>query len=207
MRHSRADVWWRCVCVVATVGGLCTYAEWGWNGPVMAVCTVGTVAGSIGASVWAENGRSTAGRVTARLVAGGWFLTAAIGLVAVFGLAGGFLVALLVVLRPGLLPAARRVIRTAAGPAGEDLRLGGVLEALDDEALCRAWRRTFLLSEPAESSAAALALVDQRSRILDELHRRSPDGLAAWWVSGGPASGSPLPYLGGRDGRSRPGTG
>jgi hypothetical protein len=51
-----------------------------------------------------------------------------------------------------------------------------------------------------------LAVVEQRTRILDELHRRSPEGLAAWWVSGGRASGNPLPYLGEHPGETDPGS-
>src|SRR3954453_20095965 len=40
MTNTRVDVWWRCVCVVSTVGVMCAYAEWGWEGLVMAACTV-----------------------------------------------------------------------------------------------------------------------------------------------------------------------
>lgn len=208
MTNRRMDVWWRCVCVLSTVGVLCAYTEWGWNAVVMAACTVATIGGSIGASVWAENGRATAVLVTRTIVAGGWFTTSTIGLVAVLGVAGLVPVVLLAVLRPGLGSAVRRARAAHADGSDHDLAGRDDLRSLDDEALCRVWRRTFAATDPAGGPTADLTLVDLRARILDELHRRSPSGLTAWWVAGGPASGSPLPYLGGgRDGRSRPGTG
>jgi hypothetical protein len=69
------------------------------------------------------------------------------------------------------------------------------LRNLDDEALCLAWRRSFLLLDGARSAAERLAVVEQRQQYLDELHRRSPKGLAAWLASGARASGNPLPYV------------
>ena len=110
MTNPRVDVWWWCVCVVSTIGVLCTYAEWGWNGLVMAAATVATIAGSIGASVWAENGRATAAVVTRTMVAGGWFLTAATGLVAVLQVVGVCVVLLLALLSPRVGAAIRAVV-------------------------------------------------------------------------------------------------
>jgi len=219
--------------VVGTIGLLCVYAEWGWNGLVMSACTVGTVAGAIGVSVWAENGFPTAVRVTRAIAAGGWLLTAATGLVAAFHVAGAFVVALLALLTPDLVSLVRR--RSVADAVGErppeadpsspsttapdetaphrtragspSLLLPLDVEALDDEGLCLAWRRSFLLLERADSAEDSMAVVDRRARILDELHRRSPGGVAAWWLSGGRASGDPLPYLGGRRTRIDPGSG
>lgn len=70
------------------------------------------------------------------------------------------------------------------------------LGLLDDEALCLAWRRSFVRLEAARSAAERLAVVEQRERYLDELQRRHPHGLAAWLASGARASGNPLPYVG-----------
>ena len=219
MTHPRADVWWRCACIVSTIGVLCAYAQWGWDGVVMSAATVVTIAGSIGASVWAENGLTTARVVTRTIAAGGWFLTAATGLVAALQAVGVCLVVLLAALlalsSPGLGAAVHRehcrrsLPDNDADPVTEPdpAHHPGAVEALDDEALCREWRRTFLVADDAGTPADSIALVDHRARILDELHRRSPEGLAKWWVSGGPASGSPLPYLGGRRGGGAPGTG
>ncbi|MEJ1111451.1 MULTISPECIES: hypothetical protein [unclassified Kribbella] len=79
--------------------------------------------------------------------------------------------------------------RSAAEPMPE-------LSRLDDAALCLVWRRSFLRLEAAQSAPERLAVVEQRQQYLDELQRRSPEGLAAWLAAGARASGNPLPYVG-----------
>ena len=69
------------------------------------------------------------------------------------------------------------------------------LTALDDDELCLAWRRSFVMLNAAGSPCERLLLVKQRQRYLDELERRSPDGLASWLTSGARAPGNPLPHL------------
>jgi hypothetical protein len=69
------------------------------------------------------------------------------------------------------------------------------LRDLDDEALCLAWRRSFVRLQQAPSLSARLRHVQERQRLLDELERRNPDGLAAWLASGCRAAGNPLPFL------------
>jgi hypothetical protein len=138
---------------------------------------------------------------------------AAVGLIAVAKIAGVLVVVILAVTTPALtsLYQARRkakgdrpVVRpepttpyesvtsladgSAAAPAPE-------LSSLGDEALCLAWRRSFRLLETATSAAERLTVVKKRQQYLDELQRRSPEGLAAWLASGARASGNPLPYV------------
>jgi hypothetical protein len=217
-------LWRGCVCVVSTLGVLCTYAVWGWNGLAMSAFTVAVFAGSIGASVWAGYGRASAARVVRLIVAGGWLLTAATGLLAVFEVAGGCVALLLAACTPGLTATFRRSVgspkakeaqhsKPRASPLPMDEVASGTttfvvpseVAALDDEALCLAWRRSFLLLNMARTTVERLAVVEQRTRILDELHDRSPEGVAAWWVSGGRASGNPLPYLGEHPSETDPG--
>ena len=71
----------------------------------------------------------------------------------------------------------------------------GGLESLDDDALCLAWRRSFLVLQSARSDRDRLAVVAQRQRYLDELERRSPQALETWLASGARAAGNPLPFL------------
>jgi hypothetical protein len=78
---------------------------------------------------------------------------------------------------------------------GRTAELARDLSSLDNDALCLAWRRSFLLLEAAHSAVDRLSIVEQRQKYLDELHRRSPQGLAAWLASGARASGNPLPYV------------
>lgn len=68
---------------------------------------------------------------------------------------------------------------------------------LDDEALCLAWRRSFVELEAAPTADERLTVVARRQQYLDELHRRSPRGLEAWFASGARASGDPFPYIDG----------
>jgi hypothetical protein len=106
--------------------------------------------------------------------------------------------------RPGSPPAraaTRDHAESRVEPAGHELvePLAPDVLSLDDAALCLAWRRSFLLLRAARSAADSLVIVEQRQRYLDELHRRSPQGVLAWFSSGGRASGNPLPYLGHRN--------
>ena len=70
---------------------------------------------------------------------------------------------------------------------------------LDDRALCLAWRHSYPMLMAARSPEERLAVVQRRQEYLDELHRRSPEGLAAWFAAGGRASSNPLPFLAARE--------
>jgi hypothetical protein len=85
---------------------------------------------------------------------------------------------------------------TLPGPGPSPVSLQG----LDDTALCLAWRRSYLQLQQATSASGRLRHVQHRQRLLDELERRDPAGLAAWLASGCRAAGNPLPFLT----RSRP---
>jgi ABC-type transport system involved in cytochrome bd biosynthesis fused ATPase/permease subunit len=65
------------------------------------------------------------------------------------------------------------------------------LRALSDLELCRAWRRSFVELDAAASPATRLAVVQLRQAYLDELGRRRPDALQAWFDSGGRAASGP----------------
>jgi hypothetical protein len=69
------------------------------------------------------------------------------------------------------------------------------LRDLDDEALCLAWRRSYVQMQQSPSVSARVHHAQQRQRLLDELERRNPEGLAAWLASGCRAAGNPLPFL------------
>lgn len=65
------------------------------------------------------------------------------------------------------------------------------LPALSDLEVCRAWRRSFVLLDATISSADRLAIVQLREAYLDELGRRSPRALQAWFDAGGRAASGP----------------
>lgn len=65
------------------------------------------------------------------------------------------------------------------------------LRTLSDLELCRAWRRSFLVLDAAASPVIRLAVVQLRQAYLDELGRRRPDALQAWFDAGGRAASGP----------------
>jgi hypothetical protein len=213
---SRGGLWWWCLYLMSTVGLLCTYAEWGWEGLVTAALTIATFVVAIGGCAWAEQGRRGAARVAALTVSAGVVLTAAVGLLAVFHVIALSVVLLLAVSSPAVIAPGRRFFvghgnRTGSAgsgaapghpgagvePAGHELvePVAPDVSTLDDVALCLAWRRSFMRLNAARSELERLWVVEQRQRYLDELHRRSPKGLVAWFNAGGRASGDPLPFL------------
>lgn len=67
---------------------------------------------------------------------------------------------------------------------------------LSTDELCLAWRRSFLLLADAALPSRRAAIVLRRSSILDEMHKRDPQGLESWLASSPRAAGNPLPFLG-----------
>jgi hypothetical protein len=221
------SLWRWCVWVTSIVGLLCTFAVWGWNGLTLSAFTCAVFAGVVGACVWAGSGRSDAVRAVRLIVVGALLLTASLGLLAVFHVVGFVVVVLLAVLSPGLAAGIRQWTGQEKAPGANPaavgivvptprddlleprvvLRLPRDVAGVNDEALCLAWRRSYMLLRMAGSTSEHLSVVEERTRILDELARRSPEALEAWWTAGGRASGNPLPFLGGHRSQTDPGLG
>lgn len=72
------------------------------------------------------------------------------------------------------------------------------LGTLDDEALCRAWRRSFVHLSASRLPARRLEVVSLRQAYLDELARRHPTAVQHWLASGARAASNPMPFLEGR---------
>jgi hypothetical protein len=212
-----------CIYLATTTGLLCVIANWGLRGAIVSVVLVAAAAAPVASAVWAGDGRRAVPRIARVALAAGLIAPAIIGLIAVFKFAGVLIVLILAATTPALtslLQARRRTkedpsavqpestaprVPATAGQLASGLAAGPArdLRSLDDEALCLAWRRSFVLLEAARSAAERLSVVEQRQQYLDELHQRSPEGLAAWLASGARASGNPLPYVG--DARRRAG--
>lgn len=85
-------------------------------------------------------------------------------------------------------------------PAGR-AKLERVADAgrMTDVELCRAWRVSYVrlrrLQQLPHLSEAAAGVAMERSRFLDELERRSPQGFAAWMAAGARAPSDPSRYL------------
>lgn len=207
-----------CLCVATVTGVVCLVAKWGVPG--LFVCSVlGAMSAAVVASaIWSDDddGWNAVRKIAKLALVASLLVPGAIGLIAALEFTGVLIVLILAGTTPAItsrvrarwFPAAHRpppqrdkpvgtvstarprpaAIEPAAEPMPE-------LDFLDDQALCLAWRRSFVRLESARSAAERLAVVEQRQKYLDELHRRSPDGLAAWFASGARASGNPLPYV------------
>ena len=83
----------------------------------------------------------------------------------------------------------RNLLMFAEMPDGEGV------PALDDPALCQAWRRSYLLLEESPAAGTRLEVVRLRQLYLDELVCRHPAEVQHWLASGARAAGNPLPFL------------
>jgi hypothetical protein len=77
----------------------------------------------------------------------------------------------------------------------EELPGADAVPSLDDEALCRAWRRSYLQLDAGFGGGRRLAVVRLREAYLDEMTRRHPAEVQLWFASGARAAGNPLPFL------------
>jgi hypothetical protein len=83
---------------------------------------------------------------------------------------------------------------TSKPPAGES----GMLPepaSLSDEELCGAWRRSFAVLEACRTPDDRQAVVELRSRYLDEFERRRPEAFAEWLNAGPTATKDAAVYF------------
>lgn len=221
--HERA---WTTAVVVSTGAGLiAAVSELGVKGFVWVatlMCALGVVVVVVMRDV---TDRRTGGVRSALRF--GLAATASLGVIAAFGLLGIVWAGGLVASSPAVMSRVRsRASRSAVSaaetvplddrlpvraPAREmdleklvgSLRDLNDLKNLDDDAVCLAWRRSFVLLQQAQRAPARLVLVQHRQRILDEIERRDPTGLLRWLESNPRAAGNPLPFLSDTSMRSR----
>ena len=216
-RGWQRTLWTFCACLSTTAGVLYLIATWGLASVITCVILMGALAAILASAVWGGDGRRAVPKIASVAITSGLVAAAAIGLMSSLGLAGALIVLILAATAPGLTafvrarwfapqdrstmkgepvtPAGGQVVSRDIGIT-ERRELPRDLSSLDDYTLCLAWRRSFLMLEACRTATERLSIVEQRQKYLDELHRRSPDGLAAWFASGARASGNPLPYVG-----------
>jgi hypothetical protein len=225
-RQRHGSVWHRFADGTATVGLVCAGFAWGWQGLWQALSVVVVLAVTVLGSIWCGYDRRTGSRAGRLTLVAGLLMVGAAGLITVLPGPGMLVLLALMATAPPVtarlrLHLGRGADRTGTERTAEDAvemlplvvaaGFGGStpgedLSALDDDVLCLAWRRSYLMLGRSTSSSDRLAVVMQRQWYLDELHRRSPGGLTAWLDSGGRASGNPLPYLTDHRSQSDPGT-
>jgi hypothetical protein len=83
----------------------------------------------------------------------------------------------------------------APDPTTVEISLPMAPEDLDDDALCWAWRRSYVVLQRTHTAPRRLHVVEVRQAYLDELERRNAMGLSAWLASGARAAGNPSPFI------------
>jgi hypothetical protein len=91
------------------------------------------------------------------------------------------------------VPAEDNPTVTADGEAVADDHFDA--SALDDDALCLAWRTSFVHLQAATTPLARALLVQRRQLVLDELTHRHEAGVARWLTSGARAASNPRRFL------------
>jgi hypothetical protein len=77
------------------------------------------------------------------------------------------------------------------------------VRAMDTDELCRCWRVSYLSLVAARRAHELAEVLRVRQLYLDELHRRHPTALEAWFAAGGRAASGPERFLRGPgDGRA-----
>jgi hypothetical protein len=95
---------------------------------------------------------------------------------------------------------ARTTVESVPGSAGKDIPLAAQvcvihLGDLPVEALCIAWRRSYVQLQRTSDASTRNMIVDVRRGLLDEFERRDRQGFARWLASGARAAGDPRRYL------------
>lgn len=194
-----------CVC------GLLAWGTWLWVYAVLAVVMLALLLAPHGDAPGPRQPARTAVRIVAVVVAAagltsalgwtglGWVLLVAVAHPAVGGRLASTLGRDAPVDAPG--PAPMTLADTGRGvdaPAeGRLARLPApdTVATLDDEALCRAWRRSFVHLSASRLPSRRLEVVSLRQAYLDELARRHPEAVVRWLASGARAASNPMPFL------------
>lgn len=217
-------LWHTVVGILSAVGALLALAVWSFPGTlglfvgafVLALAILATIGGASGPRVKSIQRLATHAAVLAVHTIGLVGLLAALGsatlgLLILVGGSSPFVVAHLIGRirgRRGLadsrrhraseLPRPRAACstspKTRASPNGSKLSEPSTHE-LDDEQLCLAWRRSFLLLERA-TGKDRVRIVELRREYLDELESRHPANFRSWLASGARAASDPSRFLG-----------
>jgi hypothetical protein len=212
-------VWERVAWATTALGVVCDVVMWGLWAPVGTWFAVAIIAFSfavlLGKSLWVS---TRAGAGIAAVLAG------SVGLVGAFGWAGAVLILMVagtsplaqMLFRTGIwnpgagqassvdaldsLDAPGAAPQGGAGSLRALVPLAGMpgadgVPALDDHALCEAWRRSYVRLEASRAAGTRLEVVGLRQVYLDELVRRHPAEVQQWLASGARAAGNPLPFL------------
>lgn len=193
------------------IGAFCGSAVWGWGALLAAALGLGTIGVLVGTVIWGPLGWQGVPRIVNSGVVTGLGISAGAGLLAASPGPGALVLLALVCTHPSVAYGARwllephcktnaareRTDRTApaARPRPHQGSPAPVLGTVDDATLCEIWCQSYLSLCSAASRDEATVIATEREGYLDEMFRRNPSGMAAWFAAGARPGASPMSFL------------
>lgn len=177
-------------------GLLCTAYALGWHLAFALGVSLTLVSTSVAACALADRGLSYLPRCCVYGTRVGVASTAALGVMIVSPGMGVLVIAALVASHPFVWMWLSAFVGSSPESTSAEPRHPSALDATPDDALCLAWRNSFLALQEATTARARANVVTARQSYLDELTRRHPAAMSAWLSSGAASASSPLPYFG-----------
>jgi hypothetical protein len=204
--------WWRAAFwTFVLTGGFCGSMVWGWSSLLAAALGLGTIGVLVGTVICGPLGWRGIPHIISSGVVTGLGISAAAGLLATSPPLGAVVLLALVATHPAtgfslkllLAQGAPSGTGSEAVPEdGEPTRpmvvadlTAAPLETVDDATLCDVWCQSYLTLCTAENRADAAVIAADRQEYLDEMVRRNPAGMAAWFASGARPGASPMTFL------------
>jgi hypothetical protein len=185
---------------------------WGWSSLLAAALGLGTIGVLVGTVIWGPLGWQGIPRIVKSGVVAGLGITAGAGLLAGSPALGAVVLLALLCTHPATgfgfrflvaerIPSGKAretgshpVEKAAGPPIGDDL-VSAQLDTVDDATLCEVWCQSYLSLCTAETRGDAAVIAADRQGYLDEMVRRNPAGMAAWFASGARPGASPMTFL------------
>jgi hypothetical protein len=193
------------------IGLFCGSAVWGWAALLAAILGLGTIGVLIGTVVWGPLGWRGVPRIASSGVSTGLGTSAAAGLLAASPGPGALVVLALIATHPAVAFGVRLLLDPQgksgtskaatpeptlhAVPDGSPDLSSATLNKVDDATLCDVWCQSYLSLCTAESRDDAAVIAADRQGYLDEMFRRNPTGMAAWFAAGARPGASPMTFL------------
>jgi hypothetical protein len=198
------------------IGTFCGSAVWGWPSLVAAALGLGTIGVLVGTVIWGPLGWRGIPRIVNSGLVTGLGVSAAAGLLAASPGPGALVLLALVCTHPSVAFVARLLLDPhgkpgeptarpdkASSPFGPQRRAlqqradtpPQVLGTVNDATLCEIWCQSYLSLCSAASEDEATVIAAEREGYLDEMFRRNPSGMAAWFAAGARPGASPMSFL------------
>jgi len=218
------DLWVTLTAIIATVGACVAFLTWEVAGVLGAFVAGAVMGGAMTAALAPENLPRPWRRAAVGAAVSGVGVVAVAGLVVMLQVVALVLLLALTLSAPPVVRVLRGKLTTRAprpvtateeqppseqplddldtaqwpaapDPATIEKSLPIPPESLDDDALCWAWRRSYVVLQRTRSPDTRLHIVEVRQAYLDELERRNAMGLSAWLASGARAAGNPSRFI------------